>query len=125
MHRWSALSGLFIIAATAVALPAVACKVSCEALDAVDIVDSRDGVFLVLRATGIHEKALFFEGYRAKPEFDVCGKPRTPPFADDYYDDTQGLLRSVEVHGNSLEIIYTSNRAEAVLPQHARLSLQP
>ena len=52
----------------------------------------------------------------------MCGKPKTPPFADDYYDDSQGLLRSVKVQGDKLSVVYTSNRSEEVLPQNARLS---
>ena len=120
MHRLSVPSARSLIAAAAMALAAFACKARCEVAEAVEIIDSRDGVFLVLRATGIHDKAVFFEAYRTRPEFDVCGKPKAPPFADDYYDDSQGLLRSVKVHGDSLSIVYTSNRAESVLPQQAR-----
>jgi hypothetical protein len=104
------------------ALSAVGCKARCDAVETVEIVDNRDGVFLVLRITGIHDKALFFEAYRTRPEFDVCGKPNALPFADAYFDDSQGLLRSVRVHGDDLSVVYTSKPAEAVSPQHARLS---
>ena len=97
-----------------------ACGPKCGVADQASIVDEKDGAFLVHRVTGFQEKLEFFELYREKPRFDLCGKTKTSPVAQEPYERSEGLLKGVQVRGNALQIVLTSKRSEAIDPGKAR-----
>jgi len=102
-------------------LAEVRCASRCGVQDAVSILDERPGLYLVYRVSGAHDKMEFFEIYQAKPDFDACGSTTTPAAAKEPYLRSQGLLKKVEWRDKRLRIIYTSNPAESVRPDQARL----
>jgi hypothetical protein len=104
--------GLFVFAVVTLSV----CGPKCAIVDSVSILDHRDHVFLVSRIAGIQEKVVSFELYGQEPSFDECRKPKTEPYVREVYDDSEGLLRGVEVRGRALRILYTSDPAEAVQP---------
>jgi hypothetical protein len=116
------LTVLRLLAIAALAFAAVSCDTKCGVADDVTVLDARDGVYLVYRVSGAHDKAEFFEVYQSKPAFDSCGSTETPAIARELYERSQGFLRKVELHGNRLEIVYTHNPAESIEPSKARLS---
>jgi hypothetical protein len=114
--------GLLALAVVGLASMEVSCGRGCPIKDQADVLDMRDGLYLVYRVTGFQDKVEFFELYRSKPEFDSCGMPRTPAVASAFYVREEGLLKRVEMHDNQLEIIYTRDASESIEPRKARLS---
>jgi hypothetical protein len=113
---------LLVFAVVGLASAKVSCDSGCLIADQANVLDTRDGLYLVYRVTGFQDKAEFFEAYQGKPEFDSCGSTRKPALATAFYERKEGLLKKVELHGNRLEIIYTHDVSESIEPSKARLS---
>jgi hypothetical protein len=107
------------------ALIAEACnEPACGVADTVQILDNRNGLYLVYRASGWQEKAEFFETYRGQPTFDACGKANQPVEAKALYLRSEGLLKAVNANGANLEVEYTPDSSLALDPLHVKLSRQ-
>jgi hypothetical protein len=118
-------SCLRVVAIATLALVEVSCGGECWIADQAYVLDTRDGLYLVYRVTGFHDKVHFFEVYRGKPAFDSCGRTEAVAIAPAtaFYEPHAGrLLKKVEWDGNRLEIVYTSDRSEAIDPREARFS---
>jgi len=85
-------------------------------------------LYLVYRVTGFHEKVAFYQLYATLPSFDACGDSKDEPL--DMYEidrDEEGkmvkdvLVRNTKKHGTRLEIRYTRQADEGVLPTQAKL----
>jgi hypothetical protein len=122
MVRTALRLALSAVAIVGLALTGVSCGENCFVADNVSILDSRDGIFLVYRVSGFQDKMRFFEIFRGKPTFDVCGSTNTPAIAMEPYLPEQGLLKKVEVHGDQLGIVYTQKASDSIKPEQARVS---
>ena len=120
----SATRSLSGVAAISLALAQVSCTGRCGVADTVSVIDQRDSVYLVYRISGAQDKTEFFEIYRAKPEFDLCGSTQTPAIAKEPYLGSEGLLKKVIWRRNRLEIVYTQKTSESIRPDQARLNIE-
>jgi len=100
-------------------------------VDHVEIVDElREGdqtLYLVYRVSGWAEKIAFYQLYSAPPNFNVCGNSKEMSLDMDAIEDDGDwmvkdvLVRDAKQYGMKLEIRYTRQADEGVLPTQAKL----
>ncbi len=120
MPRSSSRLAVWTVLGLALAL--ISCDTKCGVADSVSILDQRNGLFLVYRVTGTHDKLEIFELYRGRPEFDSCGASVSQPISSEPYSKADGLLKQVKLSDDRLTLVYTTHLSESVEPQQARLS---
>jgi hypothetical protein len=121
MHRAFAFSCVLAAFVWSLSAADVSCSESCGTMDSVALLDEYHGMFLVYRVSGLQDKMEFFEIYKGKPAFDVCGSARMSAIATEPYERSRGFLKGLEFRDGHLNIIYTHRRSASIKPADARL----
>jgi len=94
-------------------------EIDCFTADSVKLVKTMEikgsDYFIYLRVSGFHDKAAFYELYKDKPTFDVCGKANILAISEDAIDPSAGVvsrlvidsnlaLRAIHIEGNVQEV---------------------
>jgi hypothetical protein len=103
----------------------------CQTIDRVEIVDElRKGdqtFYLVYRIAGFRKYTETYELYATHPNFNTCGDSEDKPLdMKDIKNDKGNMVKGVlvhdtKLHGTRLEIRYTHQADEGVLPSQAKL----
>jgi hypothetical protein len=77
--------------------------------------------YLVHRVAGWHDKVEFYEVYKTRPHFDICGRSDEERLSDDVIDPSAGEVKDVVLRGNVLEVRYTREPDAGVLHSEVML----
>jgi len=99
----------------------VACssEIDCFTADSVKLVkmiETEDSdYFIYLRISGFHEKAAFYELYKDKPTFDVCGRSNILVISEDAVDPSAGVVSKLVIDGNlALRAVHTEGNNQKI-----------
>ena len=99
----------------------VACssEIDCFTADSVKLVKKikiKDSdYFIYLRISGFHEKAAFYELYKGKPAFDVCGRSNILSISDDAVDPSEGVVSRLVIDGKlSLRAVHITGNVQEI-----------
>jgi len=70
--------------------------------------------FIYLRISGFQEKIAYYELYKDKPVFDVCGQSSIEAIYGDSVDPALGTVSKLMVMNDKLIIIYSKDRSSII-----------